>query len=167
VLTQDAAGTIEVVRRLFTKQRTGLLTFSAVAGVWATGRGFASVIRALNVAYDVVEDRTWIRRQAIAVALSLGTVAMTAVMVTMIVVAPAGRRRVGCGCARSRRPLRRGMGLVARAGRAHRAGRLVGDRLSRRAQARRPLAARPGGRRPHRAVVAADRLRARDCADQK
>lgn len=88
VLTQDAAGTIEVVRELFTKQRTGLLTFSAVAGVWATGRGFASVIRALNVAYDVVEDRNWSRRQAIAIVLSLGTVAMSAVMMTMIVIGP-------------------------------------------------------------------------------
>ncbi len=88
VLTQNAGDTIAVVRRLFTDQRTGLLTFSALAGVWATARGFASIMRALNVAYDVVDDRTWLRRQSIAVALSLGTVVVSAVMLAMLVVGP-------------------------------------------------------------------------------
>ncbi len=88
VLTQNAGDTIAVVRRLFTDQKTGLLTFSALAGVWATARGFASIMRALNVAYDVVDDRTWLRRQTIAVALSLGTVVVSAIMLAMLVVGP-------------------------------------------------------------------------------
>ncbi|MDQ6724748.1 MAG: YihY/virulence factor BrkB family protein [Actinomycetota bacterium] len=88
VLTQNAGDTIAVVRRLFTDQRTGLLTFSVLAGVWATARGFAAVMRALNIAYDVVEDRSWLRRQGIAVVLSLGTVIVSAVMLSMLVVGP-------------------------------------------------------------------------------
>lgn len=88
VLTESASGTIDVVRSVFTEQQGGLLTFGVLTGLWATARGFAAVIRALNVAYDIEEDRGWFRRQAVAVLLSLGTVAVAAVMVTMLVVGP-------------------------------------------------------------------------------
>ncbi len=154
VLTQNAGDTIAVVRRLFTDQRTGLLTFSVLAGVWATARGFASVMRALNIAYDVVEDRSWLRRQGIAVVLSLGTVIVSAVMLSMLVVGPllgvggsvAGAAGTRALFATAWHWLRVPVVLLVLVA-------LVGDGVPRRAEACRPVAGRSPRRRPVRPLV--------------
>lgn len=88
VLTSDAQGTIDAVRQLFTEKQTGLLTFSALAAVWSTGRGFAALIRALGQVYSVADRRSWLRRQATALVLSIGTVLTCAVMLATLVVGP-------------------------------------------------------------------------------
>ncbi|MGI8776498.1 MAG: YihY/virulence factor BrkB family protein [Acidimicrobiales bacterium] len=88
VLTSDAQGTIDAVRRLFTEKQTGLLTFSALAAVWSTGRGFAVLVRALGQVYGVADQRSWLRRQAMALGLALGTVLTGAIMLVTLVVGP-------------------------------------------------------------------------------
>lgn len=55
VLTSDARGTVDAVGRLFTEKQTGLLTFSTLAAVWSTGRGFAALVRALGQVYGVAD----------------------------------------------------------------------------------------------------------------
>lgn len=88
VLTDDAEDTVSAVRELFVERKAGLLTLSALSGLWATSRGVSSVMRALDVAYDVPETRSWLRSKATALALSLGTVAVAALMLALIVLGP-------------------------------------------------------------------------------
>jgi membrane protein len=51
-------------------------------------RGFAAVIRALNLAYDLEEARPWIRQRLVAAVLSLGSVAVGALMLAAFVAGP-------------------------------------------------------------------------------
>ncbi len=68
-----------VTRQLFLERHVGLLSVGAVAAAWTMARGFAAVVRALNVAYDIEEERGWVRRQLLGLALALGTVVVGAV----------------------------------------------------------------------------------------
>jgi membrane protein len=49
----------------------GLLSIGAVAALWAASGGIASMMNALNVAYDVEEPRPWWKRRLIAIGLTL------------------------------------------------------------------------------------------------
>ena len=88
VLTSEADDTIEAVEELFTGSSPGLLTFSAVAALWALSRGFAALIRALDVVYDLDELRPWARIRGTALVLSFGSVAMGAILLVLVVVGP-------------------------------------------------------------------------------
>lgn len=88
VLTDDAADTVDAVRSLFVQPKLGLLTFGLVSALWALSRGFAAVMSALSVAYDVEETRGWVRRRRIALLLSLGSVVVAVLMLAMLVVGP-------------------------------------------------------------------------------
>jgi hypothetical protein len=66
------------VRDLFDERRSGLLTFSVIGALAALTRGFTALIRALDIAYDLTERRTWIRQRLMGVGLALGSVLMTA-----------------------------------------------------------------------------------------
>jgi membrane protein len=52
--------------------RGGLLSFGAFAALWASSSGMASMIAAINVAYDVSDARPWWKRRLVAVALTAG-----------------------------------------------------------------------------------------------
>jgi membrane protein len=52
--------------------RGGLLSIGALAALWASSAGMASVIYALNVAYGVEDPRSWWKRRLVAVVLTLG-----------------------------------------------------------------------------------------------
>lgn len=88
VLTDEAAGIVDAVKDLFAGANPGLLTLGLVLALWAASRGFAAVINALDVAYDVDEGRSWFRIRARAVGLATGSVVAGAVVLTMIVVGP-------------------------------------------------------------------------------
>ncbi len=88
ILTSQADSTLAAVQDLFTQARPGLLTFSLAAAVWALSRGFAALIRALNVVYDLEERRSWFKMRAIALALGVGSILSAAVMLTFLVVGP-------------------------------------------------------------------------------
>lgn len=88
VLTSEADSTLDAASELFTEKRPGLLTFSLLASFWALSRGFAALVRALDVVYDLDEHRSWVRIRGTAVALTIGSVVASAVMIGMIVVGP-------------------------------------------------------------------------------
>ncbi|MGH9182823.1 MAG: YihY/virulence factor BrkB family protein [Acidimicrobiales bacterium] len=87
-LTPEAAGVTEAVRGLFAESRTGVLTAGVVLAVMATSRGFAAVIRALDVAYDLPPRPPWLRTRLKAIVLSIGSVVVAVVMLAMLVLGP-------------------------------------------------------------------------------
>lgn len=88
ILTDEADQTIQDVEGLFATSSPGLFTVSLVAAIWAASRGFAAVIRALDIAYDLEETRSYMRTRVVAVAMALGSVLVGGVMLAMLVVGP-------------------------------------------------------------------------------
>jgi membrane protein len=72
-LPGDAASvlrrTLDEIQR---NARGGLLSAGALAALWASSSGMASMISAINVAYDVEDRRAWWKRRLIALLLTVG-----------------------------------------------------------------------------------------------
>ena len=66
------------VDELFDQRRPGVLSASVVIAIFTLSRGFAGLIRALDVAYDIEEGRQFIRLRATAIAMAVGTLATVA-----------------------------------------------------------------------------------------
>jgi len=80
---------------LKTQPATGLLTFSFLGALWSASAGVASLIPALDRAYDVVETRPFWKRRLLALATTLG-VGVVALVASLIAIAvPALSRWVG------------------------------------------------------------------------
>jgi len=78
-----------------TQPATGLLTFSFLGALWSASAGVASLIPALDRAYDVVETRPFWKRRLLALATTLG-VGVVAIVASLIAIAvPALSRWVG------------------------------------------------------------------------
>jgi membrane protein len=88
VLTDRAAGVTETVRDLFVQERGGVLTTALLGGLWVLSRGFAAVIRALDLIYGLRERRSWFRLLFTQLCFALGSVIMLAVVLAMVVVGP-------------------------------------------------------------------------------
>lgn len=88
VLTSEADSTIESVSELFTEARPGLFTFSLLAAIWALSRGFAALVRALDVVYDLDEHRPWVRIRSTALGLTIGSMLSGVVLLAFVVVGP-------------------------------------------------------------------------------
>jgi len=88
VLTDRASGVIEAVRDLFVRERGGVLTTALLIGLWALSRGFAAVIRALDLIYGLRERRSRILLIMTEIAFALGSVIMLVVVLAMVVVGP-------------------------------------------------------------------------------
>jgi membrane protein len=88
ILTGEASGTIDAVADLFAESRPGLLTFSLVIAIWTLSRGFAALVRALDVVYDLHERRSWFRIRGTALVLGLGSIVAGGVMLALIVIGP-------------------------------------------------------------------------------
>lgn len=88
VLTNEAGGTLDAIQSLFETSSPGLLTFSLLLALWTMTRGFASLVRALDVAYDLDEHRPWVRIRGTAFLLAVGSTLAAAVMLTLLVVGP-------------------------------------------------------------------------------
>lgn len=71
--TTESSTIREAVDELFSQSRPGVLSVSVVVAVFTLSRGFAGLIRALDVAYDVEEGRRFIRLRATAIGLAVGT----------------------------------------------------------------------------------------------
>lgn len=73
VLPPEAARTVSrTLAEVLQRNRGSLLSLGAVVALWAGSNGMASVITALNVAYDVTEWRPWWKRRLLAVVLTVG-----------------------------------------------------------------------------------------------
>jgi membrane protein len=76
--TSEANGLREAVDGLFLMQRPGLFSLSIAIALFTVSRGFAGLIRALDVAYDVEESRGAVRLRLTALGLAIGTFATIA-----------------------------------------------------------------------------------------
>lgn len=88
VLTDDAGGIITDLERLFNRPSPGVLTASLLGALWTASRGFAAVVRALDVAYNLEEKRGFVRTRILAVGLAVGSVLVGTLMLTILVVGP-------------------------------------------------------------------------------
>lgn len=88
LLTERASPAIDVARDLFAEKRGGVTILSLLLSIWALTRGFASVIRALNLAYDLDESRPLLAQLLVAVFLSLGSAVVGALVLAMLVSDP-------------------------------------------------------------------------------
>ena len=88
ILTDEARGAIDAVEDLFEEGSNGILTIATLTALVGLSRSFAVMTDALNLAYDSGENRPWIKRRLLGLGLSLGTVAMTILMLVIIVVGP-------------------------------------------------------------------------------
>jgi membrane protein len=71
-LPADAASMFtRVVEEVTNEQRGGLLSFGALATLWATSTGMYAIMRQLNVSYDVQEARGFVHARLVAIGLSL------------------------------------------------------------------------------------------------
>jgi membrane protein len=98
----DAAS---IVRRTLSEieagARGGLLSFGALAALWAGSNGMASVMTTLNVAYDVQDDRSWWKRRLVSILLTSGFALFILSSLILVVFGPrlgeAAANRLGLG----------------------------------------------------------------------
>jgi len=88
VLTDQASGVVESVAELFDTTRGQLLTFAALGALVTISGAFAVVIEALNLAYDTVEQRSWLRRRALGLLMGIGTVIVAVLAGAVLVLGP-------------------------------------------------------------------------------
>jgi membrane protein len=89
VLPPDAARTVEgTLSEVLQRGRTGLLSLGALLALWAGSNGMASVITALNVAYDVEETRPWWKRRLLAIVLTVAFSFFIVATLTLLVFGP-------------------------------------------------------------------------------
>jgi membrane protein len=60
-----------VVQEVTSQQRGGLLSFGALATLWATSSGMYAIMQQLNITYDVTEKRGFLKARSLAIVLSL------------------------------------------------------------------------------------------------
>lgn len=85
----------ERLTALKSQPATGLLTVSFLGALWSASAGVASLIPALDRAYDVVEDRAFWKRRLLAIGTTVG-VGLIALVASLIAIAvPALARWVG------------------------------------------------------------------------
>ena len=88
IRSDEASGTVDAVRSLFDDSDSGAITIGLVSGLWAASRAVQAVINALGVAYDLEERRPWLRLRLTALGLAVGTAAVGAAILGMLVVGP-------------------------------------------------------------------------------
>ncbi len=88
IFTAEADQLVAAVDQLFVQASPGVLTAATIGALWAVSRGFAAIIRALNVAYNIDEQRGWVATRLLALGLALGSVVTLALVVGMLVVGP-------------------------------------------------------------------------------
>lgn len=76
------------MRDLFTRDSSGVATIASVVAFYTLSTGFAALIRALDLVYGVAEKRSWLHVRLTAFALSLGSIAMLAVILAAFVIGP-------------------------------------------------------------------------------
>lgn len=88
VLTDQGAPAVASVENLFEQRRGGLLTVATAGALVTLSGAFAVVIDALNLAYDTVERRSWIRRRLLGLLMGVATVVAAVLALAALVVGP-------------------------------------------------------------------------------
>jgi membrane protein len=98
----DAAS---IVRNTFAEIQAGasrgLLSFGVLAAFWAGSNGMASIMTALNAAYDIQDDRPWWKRRLLSILLTFGFALFILAALVLVVFGPrlgeAAAARLGFG----------------------------------------------------------------------
>jgi membrane protein len=88
ILTDEAGGAVDAIRGLFEQRRTSLITFASLFAVYGVTRAFAAVINGLDVTHGTREKRSPIRFWSTALALALGSLVATVLLLGVVVIDP-------------------------------------------------------------------------------
>jgi len=88
VLTDAASDAVLAVEELFEQSRGGLLTFATVSALVTLSGGFAVAVNALNLAFDSAENRSWLQRRLLGLALATGSLVLLVLSLAAFVVGP-------------------------------------------------------------------------------
>jgi membrane protein len=88
-LPSDSMGLVRrVLSDVITPNRGTFLSFGILGTLWAASGGFSAAIEALNIAYDVQDDRPFWKTRPLAVGLALMTGALMLVALSVMIVGP-------------------------------------------------------------------------------
>lgn len=88
-LPADSMGLVRrVLADVITPNRATFLSFGILGTLWTASGGFAAAIEALNIAYDVQDDRPFWKTRPLAVGLALVTGAFVLVALSVMIVGP-------------------------------------------------------------------------------
>jgi len=88
-LPPDSMGLVgRVLSDVITPNRGTFLSFGILGTLWTASGGFAAAIEALNIAYDVEDDRPFWKTRPLAVGLALLTGALMLVALSVMIVGP-------------------------------------------------------------------------------
>jgi membrane protein len=99
----DNPDLLKAVSSLFDQGGAGLFVVSVALALWAMSRGFAGVVRALDRAYDLDDERSWLSVRVTALGLAVGSIAVSTLAVAVLIIGPAFGRgeavaaRIGLG----------------------------------------------------------------------
>src|SRR5216683_3146023 len=89
LLPPDTMGLVRrVLSDVITPNRGTFLSFGILSTLWTASGGFAAAIEALNIAYDVEDDRPFWKTRPLAVGLALVTGALMLVALSVMIVGP-------------------------------------------------------------------------------
>src|SRR3954451_4463497 len=92
-LPQEAASLLTTQLNNIVNASSGALTFSLVisigAALWSASGGTGNLITAVNLAYDEVETRGFVKRKALALGLTLGAIVFVLITLALVAVVPA------------------------------------------------------------------------------
>lgn len=88
MLPQQAAGLVNDVVSGLQEQQSGLLSFGVAAALWVASAGVRTIMKAMNVAYDVPEARPAWKRYPLSVLYTVGLAAMMIAAAVLMVLGP-------------------------------------------------------------------------------
>lgn len=101
-IPSDSMGLVRgVLRDVITPHGGGILSVGIVLTIWAASGGVAALIEAVNVAYNLPDQRSFVRKRLLAIGLMFAVGALAALALAMMVVGPGFGRwlagKVGLG----------------------------------------------------------------------
>jgi membrane protein len=78
----------EVVAQIQNQSRGGLLSFGVILAIWASASGIRSLMKALNVAYDVEETRPAWKQYALSIGYTIGLAALLLAAAALMLLGP-------------------------------------------------------------------------------
>jgi len=78
----------EVTEDLFNSRGAGTITFTTLIVLFTTSRGFAAIVRGLDVVYDTDEQRSWVTIRFTGLLLAIGTILVGTLTLVMLVIGP-------------------------------------------------------------------------------
>jgi len=85
----DSMGLVRAVLRGVVSSHGGsFLSLGIALTIWAASGGFVALVEALNVAYDLEDDRSFLHRRLLAIGFALGVGTLMILALTLMVVGP-------------------------------------------------------------------------------